>query len=378
MKIAYILPISWGGIPHYAAELANSVSKYAEVTVLKPKDSNDGLFSKNIEVINAFKPLDFLRKNTTKMFSLRNAINFFSFKNIKLIDAIQPDIVHFPELYLHSSIFAFIHRIDKKYPIVSTLHTVFEPRLYLSSTETKNFTYGLIGSINEFIKHLVKSDALIVHTQKNRDTLIKRGYNPKKIFVIPHGVYNFFKKYDENGTEEEENCILFFGYIVKAKGVEYLIRAVPIISKKFPNVKVIIAGEGILPQIPDKSNFEIYNNFIPNEMVPKLFNRAKIVVLPYLYVDGHSGVLTIAFSFGKPVVVTNIDGLTDLVKNEREGLVVPPRNPEMLANAIIRILEDEEMRKKMSRNALKIAEELSWDNIARKHIQLYEGLLSLD
>lgn len=108
--------------------------------------------------------------------------------------------------------------------------------------------------------------------------MIKRGKDPKKIAVIPHGAYAFFKKYNKNENKTVENSILLFGYMVKGKGVDYLIKAVPIISKKFPDIKVIIAGEGYLPPIADKSKFEIYNEFIPNEMVPKIFNRAKIVV----------------------------------------------------------------------------------------------------
>jgi glycosyltransferase involved in cell wall biosynthesis len=375
MKIAYILSSSWGGIPHYTAELANAVSKYADVTVLKPKDSNDDLFSKNVEVITPFRPMRFSRKEIMKTFSPKNMINFFSFRKIKLVDNIKPDIVHFPELYLQSSIFTFLYRIHKKYPVVSTLHTVFDRRVYFSNAETKSFSYGIIGSINDSVKNLIKPDITIVHTQENRNTLIKRGKDPKRITVIPHGAYDFFKKYNKNENKTEENSILLFGYMVKGKGVDYLIKAVPSISEKFPDVKVIIAGEGYVPPIADKSKFEIHNEFIPDEMVPKLFNRAKVVVLPYLYLDGHSGVLTIAFSFGKPVVITNITGLTELVKNGREGLVVPTKNPKALANAIIKIFEDEELRKKMSRNALKKAEELSWDNIARKHMQLYKELL---
>jgi len=62
IKVAYVLPVSWGGVPHYTAELANSVSKYAEVYVIKPEDPNDELFNKNVNIIHGFKPVMFSRK----------------------------------------------------------------------------------------------------------------------------------------------------------------------------------------------------------------------------------------------------------------------------------------------------------------------------
>ncbi len=378
MKVAYILSISWGGIPHYTAELANAVSKYADVVVLKPKDYNDEPFSEDVEVINAFESMQFPRERKTKAFSIRNFINFFSFRNIKLIDDIKPDIVHFPELYAQASIFAFLYRIHKRYPIVSTLHATFESPLSL--LRTKNFTYGVLASITESTKYLVKSDRIIVHAQGNKDTLIKRDISPKSIAVIPHGAYSFFKKYDENETESEKDCVLFFGYIVENKGIEYLIKAVPIVSMELSDVKVIIAGEGDFSRyskyIKDESKFEIYNEFIPNTKVSELFQRAKLVVLPYTHHQGHSGVLTVAYSFGKPVIVTNVGDLPNLVKDGREGLVVPPKNPENLADAIIKLLKDDKLRKEMGRNALKKAEELSWDNIAKRHIEIYDEVIA--
>lgn len=374
LKVLFILPISWGGIPHYTAELANAVSKYVDVVVLKPTDSNDNLFSEDVEVINAFAPMHFSREHITKTFSLRNFINFFSFRNIKQIDEIKPDIIHFPELYPQSSLFAFLYRIHREYPIISTLHATFESPL--SRLSAKNFTYGILASITDFTKYLVKSDMIIVHTQRNRDTLIKRGIDEKKIVIIPHGAYSFFKKYNKDFKISEENSVLLFGYSPESKGAEYLIKAVPIVSKEIPEIKVIIAGEGDLSRyfnyIKDKSHFEIYNEFIPNEKVPELFQRAKIVMLPYPNQQGHSGVLTIAFSFGKPVIVTNVGDLPNLVENMKEGLVVPPKDPEALAEAIIKLLKDNSLRKQMGENALKKAQELSWENIAKRHIEVYE------
>ena len=380
MKVAYILPISWGGIPHYTAELANAVSKYADVWVIKPEDSNDELFSDDVKVINVFKPMYFSRKEPIKVFSLKNLLNFFSFRNIKLIEELKPDIIHFPELYPQSSIFTVFYKIHRKYPIVCTLHATFKSPLSLLST--KNLIYGILASVTEFTKYLIEPDRIIVHASINKDILIKRGIDREKVVVIPHGAYSFFaEKYKETvEINEKDNAILLFGFSPETKGAEYLVKAVPNISKEIPDVKVIIAGEGnhtkYFKYITDWSKFEIYNKFIPNKEVSRLFQRAKIVVLPYPRHGGHSGVLTIAFSFGKPVVVTNVGDFPNLVTNNNEGIIVPPRDSNALAEAIIKLLKDDRLRKKMSRNALKKAKELSWDNIAKMHIKVYEEVLN--
>ena len=72
------------------------------------------------------------------------------------------------------------------------------------------------------------------------------------------------------------------------------------------------------------------------------------------------------------ILVTSNHGNTF---NPKEGLVVPPRDPEALADAIIKLLKDDALRKNMEENARKKAQELSWDNIAKKHIEVYEGVL---
>jgi len=378
MKVTYILPISWGGIPHYTAELANAVSKYTDVKVIKPVDSNDDLFSSNLEVINGFKPMYFRRDKPIKTFSLKNMKNFLSYKNLQIVNEMKPDIIHFPELYFNASFFAKLYRLDKKYPTICTLHTISESLIIPPAKS--GYAMSFISFISRFMKRLIQCDKIIVHTQRNKDTLIKIGVNQEKIAVIPHGAYSFFKKYEKDHEDDKENCVLLFGYDPEQKGAEYLIKAIPTVSKEISDIKVIIAGEGKLLKsydlISDKSRFEIYNKFIPNEKVPELFQRAKIVVLPYLDHGGHSGVLTVAFSFGKPVVVTNVGDFPNLVTNNKEGIIVPPRDSNALAEAIIKLLKNEELRKQMGENAHKKAQELSWDNIAKMHMKIYEEVLN--
>ena len=177
------------------------------------------------------------------------------------------------------------------------------------------------------------------------------------------------------------NTIIFFGNIREYKGLGCLLQAVPIIQKQVKNVKIIIAGEGDLsPYQPlmgacDRSVFEIHNEFVPNDLVASLFQRSTLAVLPYTEMSGMSGVLNVAYAFGKPVVVSDVGGLNEAVEHGKTGLLVPPRDPQALADAIIRLLKDPELRAMMGKNVNRKAEELSWDNIAKKTMDVYEKVI---
>jgi starch synthase len=378
IRVVYVLPISWGGIPHYTAELANAVSKYADVIVLKPKDDNDTLFSRDIEVLSLFDKLNFSRKCPLSAFSLKNINNLTSFKNIQVINQMKPDIIHFTGHYPHLAIFSYFYKLDRCCPLVCTMHATFSTATV--SAKNRGFSIALLNSISELSKKLIEYDRIIVHTQNNKNTLLKNGICSERVNVIPHGTYSFFKKYAKNIKKNNENTILFFGYIVDNKGIEYLLQSSSIVSKIYPDIKLIIAGEGDLSKylkyMKNKSILEIYNKFIPNEFVAELFQRAKVVVFPYTYHQGHSGVLTIAFSFGKAIVVTNVGDLPRCINDGVNGLVVPSRDPDALARAIIKLLKDDKLRVELEINSQKEAEKLSWNNVAIMYINLYHDIIN--
>jgi glycosyltransferase involved in cell wall biosynthesis len=390
MKVAYVLQSARGGIPHYVACLANAISRYADVVVLKPdKTTADEVFSSRVEIVNAFKSanLSYVDLYRKRFISFRTFGGLLSYKNINIVRNIKPDIIHFAGgLIPPMQAFIRLYKLDKLFPLIVTFHDV-PPRKYLVLPKKISETLILVAiNVMNFLNLLmpkIKYEKVIVHTQKNRERLIERGSPSEKIVVIPHGAYDFFKKYGNySKMEEERNCILFFGNIVEAKAVDVLIDAIPIIAKEIPEVKLVIAGDGVIPKKSwgviekFKPNFEIHNYFIPNEKVWEFFSRACVVVIPNRRQEGHSGSLTVAYSFGKPVVTTNVGEFPVLVKDAGCGLVVPPEDPKALAEAIIKLLKDEKLRKEMGRNALKKAEELSWDNIAKMHMKVYEEVLN--
>jgi glycosyltransferase involved in cell wall biosynthesis len=164
------------------------------------------------------------------------------------------------------------------------------------------------------------------------------------------------------------------------KGLCYLIEAEPIVSKKIPDFKVIIAGSGddlkrYKEQLTQNAHFEIHDYYIPNDGVATFFHRSALIVLPYIEAS-QSGVAAIAFAFGKPVVASDVGSLSEVVRQDQTGVLVPPKDPIKLAEAIIALLKDHEKRKKMGAAASALANTLlSWDHIAKLTQDVYKNAL---
>lgn len=367
-----VLPISWGGVMHYTAELANALSEQAEVVVLKPRDGNDALFRPGVELRDVFKPIDYSRKDAWKAFEGSNIGSFLSFRRMDLVHEIKPDVVHFPELYPQSAFFSLLSRIDREYPTVVTLHAVYPSLTFQFSSGDP--VYSMLAAATEMCKRLVRPRKFVVHNQGDREALLSRGVRSDKVEVIPHGYFQMFKG-NGNGSEAQGDNILYFGYIIDDKGLDVLMRAMPAIVRERPGAKAIIAGEGDLRKyqrlMGDGSNFEVFNEYVSNDKVVELFSRSKLVVLPYRRHRGQSGVLTIAFSLGKPVVVTDVGDFPNQVTDGEEGLMVPSGDPDALAGAVVRLLRDDDLRTALGKRAAARAAELSWDNIARRYMEVY-------
>ena len=196
----------------------------------------------------------------------------------------------------------------------------------------------------------------------------------EKTSVIPH--IQIGNAPSQAKSEEQENLILFFGRIWEYKGLEYLVRAEPLITARVPNARILIAGEGEdfaryrrMMVHPDR--FIVHNEFVPEDRAADYFRRASVVVLPYIEAS-QSGVIPMAYSSGKPVVATTVGGLPEAVENGRTGFLVAPRNSVQLADAVVQLLLDAPLRRWMGANGKrKIEEESSPRVVAQKTLEVY-------
>ncbi len=354
MKIVIITLMDRGGMVHYTSQLANTLSCYADVAVIIGK-CNKNYFKDDVIVKSVALP-------SVGIIGKKNILNFISV--IKILKKIKPDIIHISGN--HFWIFGLYYYLKNK-NVVLTLHDINEHE------GEQSFINILTNKL-----HIKLAKHIFVHGENLRNILMEIEYPEKSISIIKHGDYSFFTNYEQDISED--GSILFFGRIVDYKGLQYLIEAVPQIKKKISKLNIIIAGSGDFAKysslIKTPEDFEIINEFIPDEIVAKLFQRASIIVLPYIE-GSQTGIVPIAYSFKKPVIVTNVGSIQEVVEDGVTGFIVPPRDSYALADAITKLLKNNELRKKMGENAYrKMKKELSWDKIAEKMIEVYTTVLN--
>jgi len=268
----------------------------------------------------------------------------------------------------------------RKKPIVFTVHNV------LPHEKSRLFTLasGLL---------FLLGDHFLVHSLKNKQQLIKQyGISRKQITIIPHGPLDFHvssklsrqEARSKLNIKPEERIILLFGAIRPYKGIETAITAFGKVLKKIPNVRLIIAGKlwedwgpyrNQIRSLHLEEHVDTFLDYVPAEMVSVFFTAADLVLLPYHHFDSQSGVGTIAVSFRKPMIVSDAGGLPELVGDPRN--IIPPKDDEALANAIINTFIDPDRLKSMEKTANTVAEKISWPSIAKKVLSVYKNILRI-
>lgn len=182
-------------------------------------------------------------------------------------------------------------------------------------------------------------------------------FEPKKPSIfLPHPLYDNFGAPETKeeacaalGLDAKYDYLLFFGFIRAYKGLDLLLQAMASPElKQFQNLKLIVAGEfyedaapylQLMEQLQLQDKLILHTDFIPNAAVRHYFCAADLVVQPYKHAT-QSGVTQVAYHFDKPMVVTRVGGLPELVPHGEVGYVVEPE-PEALAQAISRFYTSE-------------------------------------
>jgi glycosyltransferase involved in cell wall biosynthesis len=187
------------------------------------------------------------------------------------------------------------------------------------------------------------------------------------------------------GFDDSDIVLLFVGALGKYcryKGVDYLIKAAHLARKRNSSVKLVVVGGGELvselKQLAQELNLEediIFTGAVPNEQLPSYYAMCDIFVLPSISGPESFGIVVVeAMASGKPAIVSDLPGVRDVIKNEETGLKVPPKDTQALSQAILRLIEDDDLRSRMAQNARKEVESLSWQRCAREMDAIYKEL----
>ena len=204
------------------------------------------------------------------------------------------------------------------------------------------------------------ADGIIANTKTIKDLYEQKGWVDRDFTrVIYNGAVTEtnFTPYDYSSRFPGKKVILTIGRLARQKGYYYLIDAIAILRESRDDFAVFVLGEGKMygklvsyareKGISDLIHFE---GFVEN-VAPYLMG-CDLFVLPSLY-EGMSNAAMEAMACGKPVVLTNVDGAGELITDDSKGMLIPPRDPDAIANAVIRLLDDNELRERIGEEARK-------------------------
>jgi D-inositol-3-phosphate glycosyltransferase len=235
---------------------------------------------------------------------------------------------------------------------------------------------------NYFIKNC---DAFITMSRSVLNDLEKFTTNTKKIF-LPHPIYNIFGDAVSKDDAKKflhlnaDKLILFFGFIRPYKGLSMLLDSMNDPRIKQLGIKLLVAGEYYEDKGPYLEKIKSYKlendvimhtDFISKEIVRYYFCAADIIVQPYLTAT-QSGITQIAYHFGRPMLVTNVGGLSEIVSDRRVGYVTE-KNATAIADALVDYYEhNREME--FIPNVLNDREKFSWKSFIKGLMKLYEDI----
>lgn len=352
MKVALI---SYGFV-EYCIQQANGLARECEVLLMLPSAEAEE-HAAAIDPAVRYCPFDKprLRQPMRQLATIG--------RMLREVHRFRPDVIHFQQGHMW---FNLALPLLRAYPLVLTIH---DPRYHAGDRESRRTPQWM----TDF--GFRRAGRVIVHGEALRRQVIDLlAIAAERVHVVPHVAIGAAVATVNN--LDDGKTILFFGRIWDYKGLKHLIEAEPLISKAFPNARVVIAGEGddFMPycrMMESPEHFEVHNHFISTKLRDELFTRASVVVLPYVEAT-QSGVIPLAYSFAKPVVATNVGALPDAVEDGVTGRLVPPADVEALAAAINELIADETMRHVMgAAGRRKLDAEWSPGAVARRSIEVY-------
>ncbi|WP_420182623.1 glycosyltransferase family 4 protein [Haloarcula sp. KBTZ06] len=199
-----------------------------------------------------------------------------------------------------------------------------------------------------------------------------------KLRTIPLGVDPDVFEYSEPDDSHE---LVAIGSLRERKGYDILIEALDQIQQEYPEVQLHVFGDGpqedeLVAQVKhlDLDENVTFHGYVDQSIVREHLSRARAFVHPSRS-EGFSMVRLEAMSTGCPVVVTNVSGANEMVRDGEEGFVVPTEEPEPIADAVTTLLSDYELTKQISRQARdRVEEKYDWRKIAEEYLDLYRSL----
>jgi glycosyltransferase involved in cell wall biosynthesis len=404
MKIFVVEPRGTGGMIHYAYQLCNAMAEEgADVTLVTAREYELQNLPHKCTVnrfLNLWKlsdprlatpPRNKLERLARKIFwnirrgfrGIRLVVQWIRLTNYLL--RARPDFVQFGEIEFPFE-GLFLQYIKKRGLTLAQVCHEFESR------ESNSWAARLKDRLNTITYH--SFEILFLHGESNRQRFLSfYPVKTKHLHLIVHGNEQVFPAPEDiqgksvemrqrYGLTPQQPVVLFFGTLTPSKGVSDLVDAFAQIHAADSQARLVIAGmptkfmdmPNLIAQV-DKMNLKdviIFDSrYIPLEEIAPLFHLAQVVVLPYLN-STQSGVIQTAYTFGRPVVATNVGAFPEVIDDGQSGILVNPGAPGEIAAAVLKIIGDNNLGAAMGQYAKNLSEtKFDWRPIARTVLDAY-------
>ena len=287
---------------------------------------------------------------------------------VRAVRQLQPDVVHFDDVSRRMvPALPGLHGL----PVVLSLH---DPAFHSGETTWRGDLFRRLL--------LRRATRVVLHNRQHVPSFCARyGIPAERVAVVHLGSYRIARLWAERSCQAppaDRPTVLFFGRLSPYKGLDVLLQAAPHVAARVPGVRFVVAGQPVpgyrvpaLPALPNGACIDLLDQYIPSAQVAALFASASVVACPYVDAT-QSGVVLTAYAFERPVVATTVGGLPEYVRHDETGLLVPPGDPQALAEALVRVLQDEGLQARLRQGVrLATAGAFNWNRAADETLEVY-------
>lgn len=365
------LPPSDGGVEQVVQKLAlHLVDEGFEVGIFTLDDGTRAFELQDVPEISFYtaSALDL-----TEIVGLQSMFSVSALREFRrVLQEFQPDIVHAHNRFFYTSVLAALYSIRADYKLVTTLHLGDIGMISgLGGAAAKTFEQ----TISRFV--ISRSEQVICVSAAAE--LIAQSLGAKRTAVVRNAVdVDEFSPNPTNGKS-----LLYIGRFVHNNGIQDLLTALPSILDSHPDAEIHLVGSGPMGEEVQKTiqssglsdSVTIYDYV---DDISEMYNRASVFCRPS-YSEGLPLTMLEAMASGVPPVVTAIAGVPEVVTDHETGIFLEPGNPDEVAQAVIELFDNAELRARLSKNAREfITENLTWEQRTENVIGVYSQVVTDD
>lgn len=362
MKIALVCPYAWdapGGVQVHVRELARVLSgRGHDVLVLAPGRVD----AADLRVVRAGRPIRVPYRGTVAPVApsptARPRIR-------RILARFDPDVVHVHEPFTPSTSMWAV--LASEAPVVATFHS------YLDRSRAMELARPLL-------KRVERRLAVAIAVSEAAADFEHRVFPELRIEVVPNGVD--VRAFADAAPEAlpEGRRVVWVHRLDPQKGFRVMVDAFPRVFAAVPDARLIVAGDGgdrsLVRALPSAVRERVVMlGAVTHDRVPGLLRAADVAVAPATGQESFGYTLVEAMAAGAAVVATDIPGYREVARDDLDALLVPPSDPDALARAIVRVLDDEALRERLVRAGHERAMTFDWGSVVERLEALYRRAL---